>query len=378
MINKDDLTTLSWEQKCRFRAAIDFGYFDNYEDNPREWKHSLVGAFLWRYPTRTATLNRLRDIVGHIPTWKDITDDLLRDFVDESTEDMAASSAKTLCAELKAVLNENKRKIPSENYMRILTLRGEASQAVYLTRDEMMRILRYKPCGVIELHVKRNFVIELLTGARRCDAEKLTINNCDMDTGMLSYVPKKTPNIVVRVPVDERLGLRGYLAMTRKKTCDLSVFNDTIRRICRECKIDTQCTVFRRGKTETAPKWQLVSSHTARRSFATNLFLAGASLEDIALLMGHGKNIETTKRYICAERQISSDIRAYFQPRPEETKVTVRTAMLKNHINGAEVKVHATTEHPDCYGRNMWVDDSNRAYFEVDAVNHSAFYEIME
>ena len=69
MINTDDLISLSWEQKKKYRAAIAYGYFDNYEDNPRQWKHSLVGAFLWRYPHRTATLNRLKDLVGHIPQW---------------------------------------------------------------------------------------------------------------------------------------------------------------------------------------------------------------------------------------------------------------------------------------------------------------------
>ena len=33
--------------------------------------------------------------------------------------------------------------------------------------------------------------------------------------------------------------------------------------------------------------------------------------------MGHGKNIETTKRYICADRQISSNVLAYFQSHEE-------------------------------------------------------------
>ena len=64
----------------------------------------------------------------------------------------------------------------------------------------------------------------------------------------------------------------------------------------------------------TKEKWELVSSHTARRSFATNLYLSGVALEDIALMMGHGKNIETTKRYICGERQITTRVMAYFLP----------------------------------------------------------------
>lgn len=317
MINKDDLISLSWEQKQKFRAAIEYGYFDDYEDNPRQWKHTLVGSLLWRYPQRCATLNRLKDIAGHIPTWDDMTDENLRDFVDETTDVMAASSAKTVCAQLKAVLNENKRKIPSQEFMRILSVKGEVSQAVYLTRDEMQRIVDFKPVTDIEKYAHRTFVIALLTGARSCDAAKLSINHCDIDTGTLSYVPKKTPGIVVTVPVDERMGLRSFLAIKKIHECSKAVYNNAIRNICCECGIDTMCSIQRRGQSVTAPKWQLVSSHTARRSFATNLYLSGASIEDVALLMGHGKNIETTKRYLCAERQVSNVIMSYFRPERE-------------------------------------------------------------
>lgn len=316
-MNRDDLTSLSWEQKNTFRAAIMYGYFDDYEKNPREWKHSFIGSFLWRYPKRTATLNRFRDILGHDPQWGDMTEDTLRDFVDETVEVMASSSARTICAELKAVLNENKKKIPADEFMRILSVKGEVSQAVYLTREEMIRIINYTPITDTEQYVRRNFVVEFLTGARRCDAELLTINHCDIDTGTLSYVPKKTPGIIVTVPVDERLRLREFLADTGGRVCCDDRFNETIRRICKDCNIDSVCTIQRRGKSVTAPKWMLVSSHTARRSFATNLYIAGVSIEDIAMLMGHGKNIETTKRYICAERPMSSNVMAYFQQQPD-------------------------------------------------------------
>lgn len=321
-MKKEQIKSFNFEQRKKFQNAIEEGYFDDYDSSPREWKHSFVGAFLWKYPSRTATLNRLRDIVGRIPVWDDITDENIKDFVDECQEDgMAMSSVRTICAELKAVLNLNKRKIQSEDFRQILTVKGETSQAIYLTREEMQRIMDYKPIGLLDQFVRRNFVVEFLTGARRCDAEKLTITNCDINTGTLSYVPKKTPGIIVTVPVDERQNLRAFLADRYYRECDNHVFNDVIRSICKRCNIDSICTIMRRGQSVTAPKWQLVSSHTARRSFATNLYLSGISLEDIAILMGHGKNIETTKRYICAERKMSSQVMAYFQPPKEEVNI---------------------------------------------------------
>ena len=57
----------------------------------------------------------------------------------------------------------------------------------------------------------------------------------------------------------------------------------------------------------------------------------------------------------------------------------MRQATLKNKLNGVEVRVHATTEHPDSsYGRAVWVDDDNNAYCEVDARVPNPLYEITE
>ena len=135
---------------------------------------------------------------------------------------------------------------------------------------------------------------------------------------MISYIPKKTPGIVVNVPVDEGFSLRNFLADKYRRECCVSVFNDTIRRICKDCRIDNTVTLKKRGEVVTAPKYEMVSAHTGRRSFATNLYLAGVSREDIAIMMGHGTNIDTTRRYICAERQMSAKVMAYFQPKEEE------------------------------------------------------------
>ena len=178
----------------------------------------------------------------------------------------------------------------------------------------MARFLSYIPQSNTEHFVHRNFCVGMLTGARFVDTIRLRISNCDIETNMLSYVPQKTPGIVVRVPVDERHKLRNFLADSDFEPCCKDTYNETLRRICCRIGIDTMCTLVKAGQNETAEKWKFVSSHTARRTFATNLYLAGVSLEDIAMMMGHGKNIETTKRYICAERQLNPSVMSYFQP----------------------------------------------------------------
>lgn len=316
-----EISSLSYEANKKYRAAIQAGYFDNYEENPRKWRHTFAGAFLWKNPSRLRLMRTFTEMLGYVPQWEDVTEDNLRDLIIELQEDgLAQSSIRTLCAELKAVLNENYKSVPCQrdDFQSILSIKPIASQAVYLTREEMWRIINYHPHTEIERSVQRNFCVEMLTGARLVDAEQLTMANCDIDTNTLSYVPEKTPGIVVYVPVDERMPLRQFLIDDQVRRCNNDTFNECIRHICKMLHIDTPCTIIRAGVSVTAPKWQLISSHTARRSFATNLYLAGISIEDIALMMGHGKNIDTTKRYICAERKLSPSVLSYFRNNDNE------------------------------------------------------------
>ncbi len=310
-----ELRGLTYEQNKKFQFAIESGYFGTWELDPRKWKHTFVGAFLWKYPTRVKVLNVLKEIIGRNPEWEDLNDETLRDLVDDLSEgNLAPSSIRTMCAELKSVLNQNVRHVPSSDFARILSVKGTATQSAYLTNSEMELMISYEPRTDVEHFVHSNFCVGMLTGARRVDTDRLTISNCDIETNMLSYMPQKTPGIIVRVPVDERHGLRRFLADVNLDPCCDDTYNETLRRICCTLGINTVCTVVKAGKNITAPKWQLVSSHTARRTFATNLYLAGVSLEDIAMMMGHGKNIETTKRYICAERTLNPNVMSYFQP----------------------------------------------------------------
>ena len=57
-------------------------------------------------------------------------------------------------------------------------------------------------------------------------------------------------------------------------------------------------------RTYTSPKWEMIESHTARRSFCTNMCLKGMSTQDIMHFSGHKTEKEFLK-YI----RITSDER---------------------------------------------------------------------
>ena len=157
--------------------------------------------------------------------------------------------------------------------------------------------------------MKRIFLIEAYTGARNCDSVRLSADNCDMQTNMLTYVSQKTKT---QISVLLHKNLTPYLNNATKKKITLSTFNATLRRICRHCHIDDSTELFRRGKYESGLKWQFVSSHTGRRSFATNLFMHSAHPSTIAHMMGHSSPEITMRRYIIGHFEADKDVMTFF------------------------------------------------------------------
>lgn len=86
--------------------------------------------------------------------------------------------------------------------------------------------------------------------------------------------------------------------------------NSYIKAICKLAEINqpVQYIEHRGGKKlmKSKLKNEMVENHTARRSGATNLFLAGVDLFLIQKLLGH-KKIETTQKYIKASKEQIAD-----------------------------------------------------------------------
>lgn len=303
---------LSDEQRRKYSSAIRHGFLNVM--NP-EW-HSFSGAWCRKHPNRVSTLVRLRDILGKNPDWEDLTDDVLSDLRDNMMEEVAPNSVRTICAELKAILNRNAatKPIQSKTYASILSVKKTITKSVYLTNAEVKRLHLYEPDNDLERYVKAIFMRECLTGARCVDCRGLSLANVHEVDGVryVTYVAQKHP---VEVSVPMHRWLEPYLTDAWpgvNVNIRTDHFNEYIKVICRKCGIDEPTTVFNQGKSKTGKKHEFVTTHTGRRSFATNLFLRGCPLDQIALMMGHVNgntpNITMTANYICAKRNISKAV----------------------------------------------------------------------
>jgi integrase len=78
-------------------------------------------------------------------------------------------------------------------------------------------------------------------------------------------------------------------------------FNEYVKEVCKLAGINDPIEVQKtRGgvrKKEIKEKWELTTSHTARRTFASNLYLEGVPIKFIMKFTGH-KTIQSFMSYI--------------------------------------------------------------------------------
>lgn len=178
---------------------------------------------------------------------------------------------------------------------------------VYLTEDEVSGLFSMSLTGHLE-KVRDLFIIGCRTGLRvsdygRCVSDTVESSGliCIDDTektGESVYIPIHWQ---VRAILEKHSGLPPVIPDKKlnaylKDLCKLAGFTQLTK--------DTrQGRNKPAGSGEFVPKYELITTHTARRSCATNMYIAGFDLYFIQGILGH-RNIETTVKYLGITRKI--------------------------------------------------------------------------
>lgn len=288
---------------------------------------NLEQIFNKKYPkTAKRILEIYEEANGCKATFENITKATLYAFVELLMDKVAGSSAKTYTAQFKAVINLYADECNlTKGWEKILSIKNDVSEQVYITDEELQRVIAYTPECKTEAIVQQQFILSCLIGARHGDILRLTDKN--IRNGYVCYVSEKT-HIKAQVPlaeITERIltgNFRNRLALFedtdyerfayQDKVCD-SHYNDTLREICRKCGIDEEITLYKRGQNITAPKYAFVSSHTGRRTCATLLYLHGCDIYSISRILAHSSVEMTAQKYILAPlRTLSEETMGYF------------------------------------------------------------------
>lgn len=274
---------------------------------------TLKEAFALKYPAYMNILRMFEAANLCEATWENLTKVRLQKFIDYMNERLSPNSVNQYATKLKAVLNlYSDEVILPRGFAKVLTPRKAAVQNVYLTEEEIQKIANYTAKNDREALVQAQFMLGVLTLARHSDFANFDESNIVGEN--LVYVSQKT-KIQASIPVSPTL-LRFLKAQKEIIAKGVEVsddsFNGIIRRICQRCGIDEPIKLYQRGKAEIKPKWEYVTSHCARRSGVTNLYLRGLDLFTISKLAGHSDSKMTASYVCCGMRELPQEAKEYF------------------------------------------------------------------
>ena len=198
---------------------------------------------------------------------------------------------------LKAVMNEGfKRKLHSNVDFKEFIRPQEEVVNINLTPAELEKIYSCKVTGIAE-KVRDVFVLGCYVAQRYSDYSKISM--ADVKDGYVHILQKKTSHRI-KIPLHPiaKAILDKYKGAVPKVS--IQKFNEHIKEVARFAKITDKVHVVevKGGKKvdRYCEKWELVTSHTARKTGVTNALRAGVPIEDCMYLAGI-KSPAVFKRY---------------------------------------------------------------------------------
>lgn len=249
---------------------------------------------------------------------KDVDNEMINDFVDHICDKMqyAPTTSKRLVGRIKFFLTraESFNITVNPNYKDPVYVNSDEEETLvpYLNEDEILRIfnLDLSQDEVMD-NIRDSFIIGLWTGLRISDFNnRLDMANIEED--YINIKTKKTGSWVT-VPLHPQFKdtLKKRLGNLPVKYSDKH-FNEKIKIICMLCDIDQEIKGKLMDKKTNRKvignykKWQLITSHTCRRSFATNLhtFVPDHILADL----GGWADIKMMLHYVKRTKKESAQI----------------------------------------------------------------------
>jgi integrase len=167
----------------------------------------------------------------------------------------------------------------------------EETDAIYLSEPELATIHALDLSDAPGLEVARDLlIVGCYTGLRYSDLYILGPQHIDVEGGWIRIKQKKVDRAIIIPMIDyvpEILKKHNYNLpkITRP------IFSERIKEIGRRAELTQKVEVVHRkgsGRVRFVhEKWELMSSHTCRRSFCTNMYLSGFPAQELMRISGH-------------------------------------------------------------------------------------------
>jgi integrase len=230
-----------------------------------------------------------------------------------SKQNFSQNSVGKYIRALKVMLNEATRNgINTQTAYNEFHVFNEDVDNVYLDEKELLVLKNADLKKTPHLERVRDwFLLLAWTGCRFSDLEK--ISRTDIKDGFITFRQQKT-NTKVTIPLHpvvleilEKYNFEMPNSITNQK------FNDYIKEAAKAAKIESEEVITKTIggvlKSITMPKYDLITSHTGRRSFCTNMYKRGLPTLMIMSISGH-KTEKSFLKYIKVRQEEHAEMMA--------------------------------------------------------------------
>lgn len=293
------------------------GYYDKFlkelRDGVRKSDKGVIASprTITNYQQGYNRLTEFQDYLGEPITWEMINRDFLSRyilFLQSSRRGLDAYNTNTCSKRIKeikhiirAAREEGVTTCPVPEFKF-----GEvAVDSVYLTWDEIARFAAADLSGLSKGHeIARDlFLVGCYCGQRVSDYASIKSDQIHTDSDGRVYISVLQKKTGTKVEIPVRKELREILAKYNNELPTLAdqKINAYIKEIAKVAGIDEaiEFTSTKGGKAHTIkkPKYELITSHTARRTAATLMYLDGVDSMDIRQITGHSSD-KMLQKYI--------------------------------------------------------------------------------
>lgn len=284
--------------------------------------------------TIKSSINIFKEYLDYKKTqldFDDITMQVRNDFLFFLTEkDYSQNTIWRVFKDLKTIMNKAAEEELHQNnitgYNNFVPQSVE-TENIYLTKEEIERLIKLDLTKLPEEYTlyRDVFIVGCLIGQRYSDYHRISKNW--YKDGNLEFHQKKTGNkVVIPLHYMANVILKKYDYSFPVKKINQNDLNLIIKELGKMAKIDDNIEVetVKGGKKhkEVVKKYTLITSHTARRSGITNMYLEGINSLDIMSISGHKSEKEFLKYIKASEKEIANKLsgHSYFKKSDDGAK----------------------------------------------------------
>lgn len=262
---------------------------------------------------RQLAYQRISEMMGTRDDWDDIDGDWYFRFIRECDKKNYSHNYKsTLTAKLKTVMNEAlNRGLHTNTEFKSFCTSYKAADTIALTQDEVDALWAADLSG-IQARARDCFMVGIYCAGRFQDYSQLSEDN--LTDGKLRYVQRKTGETVI-IPCASRIKAVFDRNGGRVPRISQQEVGREIKKICKALGgsfssiVEIRKNTGKKIEIEKKHRWELVCTHTARRSGASILYKSGVPIRVCRFLTGHTTD-SMFLNYVKVSKEEGADILA--------------------------------------------------------------------